>query len=497
MSEKIERTTNFIVNYLKTHGGKLDQAFIQKYLGTGATIEVFIYRALQGKIYGNLFDKLYIGLSKKFSDLSKEKLEEKTEKIMKKKSEKVEAKIEKRIKKILGSETYDELQKKLNAYNIGIEGQDVSNCDFSDLSQEEFEMLRFDEDTNFEGATFPECVNPEEILNRRNTEIENQNNNEDMLHIAIIDTPMEYSGDVATLEVHNSGPQEDHHGRSVYSIFSSVNPNCVVHFYGVGPEDNDRAEAVQAIIDYNNGCTDESKKIRLVSCSHNLGENESQLIKDGGLNAISADNLHHGDFFEYFRFGSTDVVPELKPEEGDSIIGRYTNPAVAPIAGKYVNIFKSFGEAVLVNVNLAIDQPSSDKKRHECDLSVSWGVPVVAAYYAMALRANPDISYKVFHGICKKSLKEGTHILDEDSLIKILQNKELLQETIQAIEQEIEQEKTKYKLVKRGKSVTGRELGSQVVADIQDIEGTDKESAEIARQERATNKTEDKQNIGE
>lgn len=163
----------------------------------------------------------------------------------------------------------------MNAYNNGIEGQDVRNCDFSALSQDQFEMLRFDEDTNFEGAKFKEGVNPEEILKRENTQIQSQTNNGDMLHVAIIDTPIAESGDNQNLIVENfENIPTDNHGKSAYSIFSSINPNCVVHFYGVGSEDEDRAKAVETIIDYNNRCTDENKKIKLISCSHNLGESE-------------------------------------------------------------------------------------------------------------------------------------------------------------------------------------------------------------------------------
>ena len=91
----------------------------------------------------------------------------------------------------------------MNAYNNGIEGQDVRNCDFSALSQDQFEMLRFDEDTNFEGAKFKEGVNPEEILKRGNTQIQSQTNNGDMLHVAIIDTPIAESGDNQNLIVEN------------------------------------------------------------------------------------------------------------------------------------------------------------------------------------------------------------------------------------------------------------------------------------------------------
>lgn len=487
MNEESKKNPNFIVNYLDTHGKKIDSAFIQKYLGTGVTVEVFIYRSLQGKIYGKLYDELYNELSRKFPKLSKDEIEEKTEEEMKANEEVVEIKIEESIQEILGAKTYEELQEKLNVYNNGIEGQDVSNCDFSGLSPEQFEMLRFDENTNFEGATFPEGVNPDEILKRGNTQIQNKADNENMLHIAIIDTPIAESDNVPNLIVHNfensREPQTDtHHGRSAYSIFSSVNPNCVVHFYGVGPEDGDRAEAVQAIIDYNNRCTDESKKIRLISCSHNLGEKEEKLITDGKLNVISAGNLH-GDFFEYFRFDDKDVVPELTSTESDYIKDRYSDKAVAPIASKYLGRFKSFDDAILVNVNLAIDQHFKKIKRHECDISISWGVPVVAAYYAMALRANPNISYKEFRGICESSLKEGTRIFDETKFIENIR--------------ELEPKKTRYKLAERWKYVTGKKLGSQVVADMQDIEETDKESEEIARQERVISQTRDEQNIGE
>ena len=242
MSVESEKNPNFIVDYLKNHGKKIDFTFIQKYLGTGATIEVFIYRSLQGRIYGEI--------SNNFPESSENE-------------EKIAIKVEERIKEILGPETYDELQKKMNVYNNGIEGQDVSNCDFSALSQDQFEMLRFDEDTNFEGAKFKEGVNPEEILKRGNTQIQSQTNNGDMLHVAIIDTPIAESGDNQNLIVENfENIPTDNHGKSAYSIFSTVNPNCVVHFYGVGSEDEDRAKAVETIIDYNNRCTDENKKIK-------------------------------------------------------------------------------------------------------------------------------------------------------------------------------------------------------------------------------------------
>lgn len=404
LSVESEKNPNFIVDYLKNHGKKIDSTFIQKYLGTGATIEVFIYRSLQGRIYGKI--------SNNFPELSENE-------------EKIAIKVEERIKEILGPETYDELQKKMNAYNNGIEGQDVRNCDFSALSQDQFEMLRFDEDANFEGAKFKEGVNPEEILKRGNTQIQSQTNNGDMLHVAIIDTPIAESGDNQNLIVENfENIPTDNHGKSAYSIFSSINPNCVVHFYGVGSEDEDRAKAVETIIDYNNRCTDENKKIKLISCSHNLGESEKKLITEGKLNVISANNIHNGDFFEYFRAGDTDVVPQLTEEEGKTITDRYSNPAVAPIASKFVDRFKSFNDAVLVNVNLSIDQNFKKIKRHESDISISWGVPVIAAYYAMALSADPNMDYETFYDICQDSLKDGTKILDEKKFLEKIQNLE-------------------------------------------------------------------------
>lgn len=296
---------------------------------------------------------------------------------------------------------------------------------FSALSQDQFEMLRFDEDANFEGAKFKEGVNPEEILKRGNTQIQSQTNNGDMLHVAIIDTPIAESGDNQNLIVENfENIPTDNHGKSAYSIFSSINPNCVVHFYGVGSEDEDRAKAVETIIDYNNRCTDENKKIKLISCSHNLGESEKKLITEGKLNVISANNIHNGDFFEYFRAGDTDVVPQLTEEEGKTITDRYSNPAVAPIASKFVDRFKSFNDAVLVNVNLSIDQNFKKIKRHESDISISWGVPVIAAYYAMALSADPNMDYETFYDICQDSLKDGTKILDEKKFLEKIQNLE-------------------------------------------------------------------------
>ena len=384
---------NFIRDYLTNNSGKINPEFIKDYLGTGATIEYFIYRELQ----------------KRFS--------------------------EGQIEEILSADTYDRVNKIMNAYMNGIEGQNVSNCDFSALSQEKFEMLRFDEDTIFNQETINQ-FHPEEILTRKNTRIPNKTDNGNMLHIAIIDTPIVKADNVPNLIVHNlekSGEEQtdSHHGRSAYSIFSSIASNCVIHFYGVGSEDKDRAEAVQAIIDYNNRCSDESQKIKLISCSHNLGEKEGNLIKEGKLNAISSDNIHSGDFFEYFRTNDTNVIPLLTDEEKESIRNRYSHPYVSPIAERFIRMIdKYIKKAVLVNVNLTIDQHLEKIKRHECDISVSWGVPVVAAYYAMALSENPNMSYKEFHNICKESLKENTNIFDEELFMKNI--KEIKQEKIEA-----------------------------------------------------------------
>ena len=373
-----EENRNFIKDYLeklKEEGKKIDSAFIQDYLGTGATIEYFIYRELQ----------------KYFS--------------------------EEDIEKKLGEDTFKRVNEIMNAYMNGIEGQDVSDWDyFSELSQAEFEKLRFDEGTKFSQGTIDK-FNPEGILTRGNTQIENQATNGDKLHIAIID--VEESTD------------NNYHGGTAKSIFNSINPNCEVHFFGVGSEDQDRAKAVQEIIAYNES-HEESQKIKLISCSHGLGKKEIESIENGNLKVISAGNLH-GHFFEYFRFDNgTYAVPRLTLDEETRIRERYFdhNPDpdseqdfVRAIAEGFVGRFKALDNAILVNVNLAIGQPT---KRHECDISVSWGVPVVAAYYAMALRANPDMSYEEFYGICQECSSEKNHILDED----------LFMEKIQAIEQQ-------------------------------------------------------------
>lgn len=57
--------------------------------------------------------------------------------------------------------------------------------------------------------------------------------------------------------------------------------------------------------------------------------------------------------------------------------------------------------------------------------------------------------------------------------------------------------KEKYKLTKRVKYVTGRKLGTQVVADMQDIETTDKDNEEMARQQRTISQTKENHDIVE
>lgn len=56
---------------------------------------------------------------------------------------------------------------------------------------------------------------------------------------------------------------------------------------------------------------------------------------------------------------------------------------------------------------------------------------------------------------------------------------------------------TKYQISERGKYITGRKLGSQVIADVQDIEETDKNNAEITRQGKIISQTKENQDIGE
>ena len=79
-------------------------------------------------------------------------------------------------------------------------------------------------------------------------------------------------------------------------------------------------------------------------------------------------------------------------------------------------------------------------------------------------------------------------ILEVDSLVRTIIPKE---KNIRI------EEKTKHKLAKKGKYVTGKKLGSQAVADMQDIEITDKESAEIAREPKTNSQTKENQDIGE
>ena len=57
--------------------------------------------------------------------------------------------------------------------------------------------------------------------------------------------------------------------------------------------------------------------------------------------------------------------------------------------------------------------------------------------------------------------------------------------------------KTRYQLAERGNYVTGRKLGSQTVADMQDIETTDKDNAEIARQQKEISQTKESHDIVE
>ena len=439
-----EQNRNFIMDYVTENKGKIDSDFINDYFGTGATIEVFIYRELNKKIYIKLYeeqyDKLYSELSERFQGLSKEELDKKIEKEMAEKVAEIETGVEIEIKKILGEETYDRINKVLDIYNNGIEGQDVSNCDFTSLEQKQFEMLRFDENTKFSDKTVAK-FHPTEILKRSNTQIKNKTDSGEMLHVAIIDEPIVSSEDNKNLEVINHVDEgmpiiDDYHGRSAYSIFSSINPNCVVHFYGTSSMDVEknmeyRASAIQNIINYNNTCTDDSEKIKLISCSHTLSDKEKELIMNNGINVISATNIHKGEFFEYFRFEGEDVKPTLSDVERTMLSERYSDEVVKPIAEKYMGIWDLYmKKAIFVNVNLAIDQPSMDGqesiKRHECDISVSWGVPVIAAYYAMALRKNPNMSYEEFYKICEKSIDAETRILDEN----------LFMENIQAIEQE-------------------------------------------------------------
>ena len=246
-----------------------------------------------------------------------------------------------------------------------------------------------------------------------------------MPHIAILDGLIINLHDNPNLIIKNYVDEsiratDSYHGRSVYSIFSSIAPNCTIHFYGTDPmyeeksdedTERDRLKALRDIIEYNNNCTDDNKKIKLISCSHTLSPEEKELIASSKVNAISAENLH-GDFFEYFKFDDKDVIPSITEEERKGLQKRYSKyPNIVKMIEKMVSVIDN---AILMNTNLVIDQHYGNMKRHECSVSVSWGVPVVAAYYAIALRANPNMSYEEFRDICKKSLKEKTNIFDED-----------------------------------------------------------------------------------
>lgn len=381
---------NFIKKYLNENNGKMDSNFIHQYLGIAAIIEYFICRA-QPEI--------------------------ETE----------------RIRNIQ------------NAYMCGIEDQNVSNCDFSSLTQEEFEMLKFNERTRFNKETI-DRFHPGEILKRKNTKIKDLTDNDNMPHIAILDGLIINLDDNPNLIIKNYVDEsiratDSYHGRSVYSIFSSIAPNCTIHFYGTDPiyeeksdedTERDRLKALQDIIEYNNNCTDDSKKIKLISCSHTLSLEEKELIASSKVNVISAENLH-GDFFEYFKFDDKDVIPFITEEEKKDLQERYSKyPHIVKRIEKMISIIDN---AILMNINLVIDQHYGNMKRHECNVSVSWGVPVVAAYYAIALRANPNMSYEEFRDICKKSLKEKTNIFDEDLFMENL--KEIKQEKSIFSEEEI------------------------------------------------------------
>lgn len=385
-----DENKNFIRDYLNKNNGKIDSNFINQYLATVAIIEYFISRA-----YPEIKDE-------KISNIQ-------------------------------------------NAYMEGIENQDVSDCDFSSLTQEEFEMLRFNEGTKFNKETI-DRFHPSEILKRENTQIKATTDNKNMTHVAILDGPIVNANDDSNSIVKNYVDEsiqvrDSYHGRSVYSIFRSINPNCVVHFYGTSPmygekstEDitNDRLKALQDIIEYNNNCTDDSKKIKLISCSHRISPKEKEMIEGNQINVISAENLD-GDFFEYFKFDDKDVTPSLTEEERKYLQEKYSK---YPNVVKLIERMDSFVDnAILMNTNLVIDQHYGNMKRHECDIAVSWGVPVVAAYYAMALRENPNMSYEDFYGICKKSLKEKTNIFDEKLFMENV--KEIKQEKAIFSEQEI------------------------------------------------------------
>ena len=57
--------------------------------------------------------------------------------------------------------------------------------------------------------------------------------------------------------------------------------------------------------------------------------------------------------------------------------------------------------------------------------------------------------------------------------------------------------KTREQVVERGKYITGKKLGPQVLEDMKDTEETDRENAEISRQDRIINQAKEEQDIGE
>lgn len=90
--------------------------------------------------------------------------------------------------------------------------------------------------------------------------------------------------------------------------------------------------------------------------------------------------------------------------------------------------------------------------------------------------------YEIARAIIGEQILEQLHIVTEHKELEALTKK---------------QAKPKYQLSEKGKYVTGKKLGSQVVADMKDVETTDKENKGIARQERAISQTKENQDIGE
>lgn len=366
MTDIIKEET-FVRKYLSEHNGKIDSNFINQYLGTMAILEYLISRKVNPE---------EIGKDERISNIQ-------------------------------------------NVYMQGIIDQDVRDCDFSALTQEEFEMLKFSEETQFNEETISR-FHTNEILARKNTTINSVRDDNELLHIAILDGPIENLNNTPNLIIKNYEglikSRDSYHGRSVYSIFSSINPNCVVHFYGTSTmyaeerpktDDEYRMEALEDIVNYNRTCG-EKEKIRVISCSHTLSEGEKKIIEENQLNVISADNLH-GDFSEYFKFTNKDVIPSLTEAEKKYLQTKYPEKAQ-----KIIEMISSMNNSILVNVNLTIEQHYKNIKRHECAFSVSWGVPIVAAYYSIALKENPNMSYEEFLEVCKRSLKRNTNIFDEN-----------------------------------------------------------------------------------